>query len=336
MSRNRASQGSMAGFSMVELMIALVLGLLLTAAVLQTFVSLKRTYEFQEEFSRIQENGRFGIEFLTRDIRNADFWGCNGNGLGTVQDHLNPSSTASLSFGEGVNGTDGTADVGGNTAADQPDTIVLRGATEFGVNVIDVPATTAASLKVSANSGLSIGDIVLISDCSNGEIFQVSTDPGTGGGPGQDNITHNTGNIMEGSTQHLPGNQTQTFQKIYGTDAQIFTTMNVTYSIGTGTSGESALFRNGDEIVEGVENLQVLYGEDTDGDEVPNYYVPADQVSDMDQVVSIQVSLLIRSLRDNLTDTAQNVNYNGDTLVPTDRRVRKVFSTRIALRNRLN
>ena len=65
----------MQGFSMVELMVAVVLGLLLTAAVLQTFVSLKRTYEFQEEFSRIQENGRFGIEFLSRDIRNADFWG---------------------------------------------------------------------------------------------------------------------------------------------------------------------------------------------------------------------------------------------------------------------
>ncbi|OMH28481.1 hypothetical protein BGP75_21115 [Motiliproteus sp. MSK22-1] len=321
----------MLGFSMVELMVALALGLLLTAAVLQTFVSLKQTYEFQEEFSRIQENGRFGIEFLTRDIRGADFWGCNSDGIGTsIRDHLNPSSDAAYSFGVGVDGTDGSSGV--NTASDSPDTLVLRGASGFGANVVVVPATTAAALQISNNSGLVEDEIVLLSDCSHGEIFQVTNNPSAGGTANFDLVTHNTGNTSVG-----PGNATQTLQKIYATDAQIYRASSVTYSIADGASGEPALFRNGDELVEGVENFQVMYGEDTDSDGAPNYYVPAGAAGlNMDQVVSIHISLLIRSLRDNLTEAAQSIQYNGATLSPGDRRVRKVFSSRVAVRNRLD
>ena len=321
-------RGIQTGFSMVELMVAMVLGLLLTAAVLQTFISLKKTYEFQSEFSRIQENGRFAIEFLSKDIRNADFWGCNGSGLGTIQNHLNNTASSAYSFAQGVDGSNGAA--GANTALDSPDTLILRGAGDFGVNVVDVPATPSADLKVSDGSGLEEEQIVLVSDCSNGEIFQITNDPTTGGTSNFDNVVHNTGGT------EVPGNATKTFQKIYGTDAQVFSAKHISYTVAAGTSGENVLLRNGDEIVEGIENFQVLYGEDTDSDGSPNYYVPADQVSDMDDVISIQVLLLIRSLRDNLTDTPQGVSYNGATLLPSDRRIRKVFSTRVALRNRLD
>lgn len=321
---------SMSGFSMVELMIAMTLGLMLTAAILQTFVGLKETYEFQEEFSRIQENGRFGIEFLSRDIRETDFWGCNGDGLGNVQNHLNATSDAEFSFTDGVNGTNGTLH-GSNRAEDQPDTLVLRGGTGSGINVVDVPATTAASIKISDNSGLQEDDVILISDCSHGEIFQVTNNPNVGANANEDNLIHGTGAVSVG-----PGNATQTFQKIYGTDAEVFKAQSVTYSIGATTRGVSVLLRNGVELVEGIENLQVLFGEDTNNDQSPNYYVTADQVVDMDDVISIQVSLMISSLRDNLTDTAQTVAYNGGSLTSTDQRIRKVFSTRVALRNRLN
>ncbi|MCW8887394.1 MAG: PilW family protein [Motiliproteus sp.] len=327
-SRNLYPKAKQAGFTMVELMVALVLGLLLTAAVLQTFISLKKTYEFQSEFSRIQENGRFAIEFLSRDIRNADFWGCNGTGLGSIQNHLNSTSSAAFSFAQGVDGTNGAA--GGTTALDQPDTLILRGAGDFGANVVDVPATPSADLKVSDGSGLEEEQIVLVSDCSHGEIFQITNDPGVGGTVNFDNVVHNTGGTAS------PGNATKIFQKIYGTDAQVFSAKHISYTVATGASGENTLVRNGNEIVEGIENFQVLFGEDTDGDDSPNYYVPANQVSDMDDVVSIQVLLLIRSLRDNLTDTPQGIAYNGATLIPTDRRIRKVFSTRVALRNRLD
>ncbi len=322
------SKARMAGFSMIELMVAMTLGLLLTAAVLQTFVSLKRTYEFQEEFSRLQENGRFAIEFLSRDIRAAGFWGCNGTGLGNIQNHLNHGGNADYVFDQDITGSNGAA--GTNTAGDAPDTLVLRSATAA-INVVDVPATPSAAVKVSDNSGLQEGEILLISDCSMGEIFQVSNDPSAGGTTNFDNVGHNTGG------SHVPGNATQVFQKVYSTDAQVFKAQSLTYTIASGASGEPALFRGADELVEGIENFQVLYGEDTDNDGVPNYFVPAGTAGlDMTQVVSIQFSLLVSSLRDNLTGTPQSVDYNGATLTPSDRRIRKVFSNKVALRNRLD
>ncbi|MEH6576686.1 MAG: PilW family protein [Amphritea sp.] len=59
------------GFSLIELMIASVIGLLLLSAVLATFISSSRTYRLQESMSRVQESGRFVLEMMSVDIREA-------------------------------------------------------------------------------------------------------------------------------------------------------------------------------------------------------------------------------------------------------------------------
>jgi len=56
----------------------------------------------------------------------------------------------------------------------------------------------------------------------------------------------------------------------------------------------------------------------------------------MDQVVSIRISLLVRSMDDNLTLVPRAYTYNGTTTTPADRRLRRVFSSTIAVRNRLS
>lgn len=61
------------GFSMVELLVALVIGLFLLAGVLQAFVSSNHTYITNDSLARTQENGRFALEFVSRDIRNAGY-----------------------------------------------------------------------------------------------------------------------------------------------------------------------------------------------------------------------------------------------------------------------
>jgi type IV pilus assembly protein PilW len=88
-------------------------------------------------------------------------------------------------------------------------------------------------------------------------------------------------------------------------------------------------------LIEGVENMQILYGEDTDGDGSANYYVPADEIVNMDRVVAVRVSLLVRSPEDNLTAEPVPYTYNGATTTPTDRRLRRVFTSTFGLRNRL-
>ena len=61
------------GFSLVEVMVALVISLFLIAGVIQLFIGSKQAYRFHEALSRIQENGRFALQAMTRDILMAGF-----------------------------------------------------------------------------------------------------------------------------------------------------------------------------------------------------------------------------------------------------------------------
>lgn len=100
----------------------------------------------------------------------------------------------------------------------------------------------------------------------------------------------------------------------------------ITYSVQTGASGQPALFKNDgtttSELVESIENMQILYGVDTDSDKSANYYVPADPALNWPKVVSARITLTVRTIDGNLTTTG-------------DGRIRRNFTSTIALRNRL-
>ncbi|WP_315982262.1 prepilin-type N-terminal cleavage/methylation domain-containing protein [Aliamphritea spongicola] len=66
---------SQRGLSMIELMVSMLIGLIIMGAVLQVFLSSNQSYRIQEAQSRIQEDGRAAIHFISQDIRGADFWG---------------------------------------------------------------------------------------------------------------------------------------------------------------------------------------------------------------------------------------------------------------------
>ncbi len=65
------------GVTLVELLIALVLGLVLTADAINIFINNKRTYSLENELSRLQESGRFAIDSMVEDIRMVDYNGCS-------------------------------------------------------------------------------------------------------------------------------------------------------------------------------------------------------------------------------------------------------------------
>jgi type IV pilus assembly protein PilW len=65
------------GFSLVEIMIGLLIGLFLMGGLLQVFDHSKRGYKYQEGLSQVQEQGRFAMEFLTVNLRVAGFPGSN-------------------------------------------------------------------------------------------------------------------------------------------------------------------------------------------------------------------------------------------------------------------
>ena len=61
------------GLSIVELLVALALGLLLMTGVIQVFLSSRQTYAANEAMGRMQENGRFALDFIARSARQAGY-----------------------------------------------------------------------------------------------------------------------------------------------------------------------------------------------------------------------------------------------------------------------
>jgi hypothetical protein len=198
-------------------------------------------------------------------------------------------------------------------------------------------------MKVNSTNGIQEGDILYLSTCSNGAIFQATnvrkaSSTGSGNNQDKDVIIYNSG---KGNNNLPPGNQNEDFDPGFSDKTPLLKVNSFTYSIDN-TKAPPALVRtelNGSpiEIVRGVENMQITYGEDTDQDGVPNYFVPADTTDfDIGSAVAIRISLLMRSDDNNVTSKPINYSYNGTTVTPTDRYLRQVFTFTVAVRNRLN
>jgi len=325
----KAPRHRQSGLSLVELMIAMLVGLLLMAGVVQVLTSSRQTNRVHEATARMQETGRMALEILSRDVRMADFWGCAAD-ISNVTNHLNSANSGFIDFGAG--GLDAT-----EGAAGAPDSLVLRGGADAGL-ALEPPygPLASANIKVTAGNDLAQGDIVFVSDCEAGDIFQVSNaNPGSTG-----TVVHNTGNsTLPGNDNAFnplcPGANAHCLSKIYGADATLFGVTETTYTVAAGSEGEPALFRNGQEYLDGVEDLQVLFGEDTDANGVADYFVPADQVVDMENVVSVRIAVVTRSYGDNLTDGLnQSYSVLGDVRTAPDQRLRQVYTTTVNIRNR--
>jgi type IV pilus assembly protein PilW len=64
------------GFTLIEVMVSLMLGLFLLLGVTYVYVGSKQTYRSVSSLSRMQESGRLAFEYLTQDLRMAGYLGC--------------------------------------------------------------------------------------------------------------------------------------------------------------------------------------------------------------------------------------------------------------------
>lgn len=322
--------------TLVEVMIGMLLGVFLVGGVLQVFASSRQTYRVHDATSRMQESGRMALEVISRDIRMADYWGCASDATNVVN-NLDTGGTGYVDFTTG--GIGGTENSGGLPGTD---TLILRGGVDSGLGVEPPYGPQAsANIKVSAGSGLEQDDIVFVADCSSADIFQITNANPDGAGV----LVHNTGSGDPGNynvtNPGCPGANAHCLSKVYGSDASVYRTQEISYSIAMGSEGQPALFRNGLEFLDGVENFQILYGVDIDpvgtaGFGIANFYVPADQVADMEQVISIRFAIVTRSYDDNLTGgISQNYNIFGTNIAAADNRLRQVYTATVAVRNRL-
>ena len=114
------------GLTLVELMIALVIGLVLIGGVIQIFVANNQTYRVTDNMSRLQENGRFALDALSRSIRIAGF---KDNAVLNLTAPFTLPAPALLGLGftdaeQFISGTDGA--VGAANVLDDADDITIR------------------------------------------------------------------------------------------------------------------------------------------------------------------------------------------------------------------
>lgn len=106
--RPRGSRAGQPGFTLVELLVAMTLGLLVLLAIGSIYIGSRATFRLQDDNARLQETGRYALEVMGRGIRQAGFWNMP----------INPVDTAT--------GFGGTPIAGVNAASPASDTITVQ------------------------------------------------------------------------------------------------------------------------------------------------------------------------------------------------------------------
>jgi type IV pilus assembly protein PilW len=344
---------AMRGFSLVELMVAMALSVVLLGGVLAIFASSRTTYETNDRLSRIQETGRFALDSITRDLRAAGYIGCSQRA--SLVNTLNNSNTLLWNFAvpmQGFDGQDGVwlpaLDVSELKDPDaDSDAIVVRIPKHdvTGARMVKDMTSTTGDLEIDAASAATIlkGDIVMISDCAGRAVFEVSAKAGTvlsheqsdpaeeeEGEPGSEPEVVNT-----------PGNASNDLKQAYTANSEVTPLQTVVYYIGEGSTAGAgtSLWRRvsgnpaAEELVEGVESMQLQFGERFGAN--ITYKLRADQVTNWNNVVAVTVALLVRSLSEYGVDVDATAYTLLDEVIaaPNDRHMRQVFTTTATLRN---
>lgn len=330
------------GFSLVEIMVAMALSLLLLGGVIALFASSRASYEATDSLSRIQENGRFALDQLTRDIRSAGFVGC-ARAPTYLSTSLNDTNVLQWNFLAGpVQGFESTDD---ETWSPELDDSVTEASGGSDVLVLRVPRRDAEPLRLTTDmtgssdvltvpavsTGVRIGDIALAYSCEAQAYFQV-----TGFAAGA---------VEHGGVGGAPGNASGDISYTFRENAEVIPVQTVIYYVRPSTADENtnSLWRrvalsNPEELVEGVEQMQLEFGVDTNSNAVVDDYVPADEVTNWENVYSVSVALLVRSIQEYGADTDQRqYRLLSDEIVdaPGDRRLREVFTATASIRNRV-
>ncbi len=287
------------GFTLVELLVSIALGLAVLMAMASVYVAAKQTFRFQETSGRMQEDANFALDTIAKDLRLAGYAGCMGvdtltvgattttypqmglavsptaitgpNPLGTVFAGMSASEVAiraqPLAPANIIRGWDSipsamfasSAPSYANTGA-----LYVAGGSNRGVGVTAVMASATANLTIAAdpNSWSGRDYYFVVSDCRKSSLF-VGQVPVAG-----TSITHGT--ILGNTAAGFPSSA------IYGVDAVVTPLeWNFYYAAKRSGASSASLYRiNYDgnardgtplEIVANVEKLLFHYGENLKG-----------------------------------------------------------------------
>jgi type IV pilus assembly protein PilW len=145
------------GFSLVELMVAMVIGLIILLVVGTLFANSRQTYLMQDANSRLQENARYATELLSRQIRMAGYTAINFSPLAGADLFAKP---ASYSFaGTPIAGIDGGAASDSITLSFDNDRDCLGNAVSTATNRFQINASNQLECISGGATGVLLDDI---------------------------------------------------------------------------------------------------------------------------------------------------------------------------------
>lgn len=340
-----------AGFTLVELMVAITIGLILLAAIGQLFVTSRATHGIEEALARVQENGRFATDFIAKDLRMAGYLGCaTGRPNADIRNWVSAPSFFQQFYHSGFlgyrytgGGTANTTDwnpalppfFGANEVLPYSDVIIIQRGTDNAV-LQAAMAAPLSNVTVSGNvtASFATGDTLVIADCERADIFKAT---GVSFGGGVTTITHT-----------VAGNTSASFQKAYPATAEVMKLVTQAYYVqnANGLPGlhtrtaTNASSIDSAELVSDIETLKVLYGEDRTADNIVDQYFVAENVSSWESVLNVRVGVVARTTQEwgQAPDTNMYQVLGGTTADDLydpvdDRRSRRVFSTSVRVRN---
>lgn len=300
---------SQMGVTLVELMIGMTVGLIVLAFVSQIYLSGRQSYRTQTGFGSLQENGRFALYFLQRDLRMAGFPRTlgPGNAPPVLDGFVIDTSPEEVGMTR-ILGEPATC----NDCKNGSDQIVIR-YNSFG-DLAAVPAGIPETMEGVFNEN-NDDDGASRRDCLGQEVLLT----------GQ----WSTVEIAYFVDMYTPPGEENEVPTLY--------------CHGNGGAGS-----NPQPIIPGVESFQVLYGQDTDGDGYANIYLNASEIvgdAQWRSVASVRIGLLINSQEPifESPDTEWYTVLDADPVQAQDisstalderRFARRVFTTTIQLRNR--
>ncbi|WP_371233251.1 PilW family protein [Pseudomonas sp. QE6] len=294
-----ARYSSQSGLSLVELMIAMLLGLLLIGGVLQVFLSSKQTFSSNTALSRVQENGRFAMTILTYDLRNAGYKGECVSVLNNLTGLTDARYTLDMAL-QGWESAQSIPNWFSGTRRSGTDAILVKHAAAAS-GAIPSAASSTDSISTTAATGIAQGTLLVLSDPIGCDLFR------------NNSSASNSAVSVDGAS----------FGHTYPNTSDILKFESTLYYISNNSAGSPSLYRirynsgaTAEEVAEGIQDLQIKYAVGNANGAVSGDYMDASSISDWSKVVSAQITLMAVS-----TDSANPMT--------------RTFTSTIGLRNRL-
>lgn len=322
------------GFSLVELLVALGLSILVSGVVVSLYIEIGKNFKFDERYASMQENGRFALQLITVDLSMADFWG-RVISTSTIATEL--TETAS-SCEEGVGLFNASTSILVNDY--HPDTPTLQ----FTVcsAVADVRYGSASMLVIKRVLGEPTAEVFKDSgdsdnDGDSTEIISNGVDALTAGTVYlRANTT--TGSLIDSAS---PSNGPDTGESDWEFRPSFYFVRDFLETADDGIPSlcrmqlEGSSFGDPQCLAEGIEDIHIQFGIDSDDDGFANLYASAPTTAQLEGAVTARIFVLVRSREAEPFYTNDKTYTLGDvTLGPfNDAFLRRAYTSTVVLRN---